>query len=349
MRPHVPSFSAAATRLLAVEESGQYANFGPQERELRDRFAQRLQVRPEQIATVSNATLGIAGAVSVLGGRRWLVPSFTFAATPAAVLTAGCEVVFGDIGEGWVLDAEGEEADGFVPVAPFGAAPNIARWVESGRVVHDAAASLGNDLDLATLPAGQAAVFSLHATKVLGAGEGGIVVFGDESDATRFRAWTNFGFSGSREAQVPGLNAKMSEIAACFVHAALDGWEQERAEWVSARAQVVAMAGQFGVRLFGPSQDGINPYAIVVFDDEQTTLEVERVLEVRGIGTRRWWAYGCHRMPAYAHLATREFPVTHRVARASLGLPFFQGMTNGDIETVAEGLAEALASEVAPD
>jgi dTDP-4-amino-4,6-dideoxygalactose transaminase len=80
MRPRMSPFSAAQARLLAVEHSGQYSNFGPQERELRGRFAERLGVDPGQVATVSNATLGIAGAVSVLGGGGWLVPSFTFAA-----------------------------------------------------------------------------------------------------------------------------------------------------------------------------------------------------------------------------------------------------------------------------
>ena len=332
----------ASVRLAAVDRSGLYSNFGPQEQELRERLAVRLRIDASRLATVANATLGLAGAVAILGGSRWAVPVFTFAATPAAVLSAGAEVVFADVGTDLVLAAAGLSVDGWMPVAPFGTPPDLERWSRVGRVVHDAAAALGNDLDLMGLPAGQAVVFSLHATKVLGAGEGGVVVFGDEADAARFRSWTNFGFSGSREAQVTGLNAKMSEIQACYVHAALDGWEQERAEWIEARKQVERMATAVGVELlrFG---NGVNPYAIAEFEDAQTALRVEATLARHGVGTRRWWSMGCHRMPAYAHLTHAAFPVTDDIAARTLGLPIYRGMTDEDVEVVRLALEDALA------
>ena len=341
MRPSPPSFNAAASRLTAVDQSGLYSNFGPQEKELRERFAGRLGVEGSQVATVANATLGLAGAVAVLGGSRWAVPVFTFAATPAAVLAAGAEFVFADVGVDMVLDVAETSVDGCMPVAPFGAAPDLSRWSGAGQVVHDAAASLGNELDLSSLTAGQAVAFSLHATKVLGAGEGGVVVFGDEADAAWFRAWTNFGFSGSREAQVAGVNAKMSEIQACYVHAALDGWDEERAEWIAARERVEQMAVTVGVKLlrFG---NGVNPYAIAEFPDAETTLRVESTLARHGVGARRWWSMGCHRMPAYAHLTDAEFPVTDDLAARTLGLPIYRGITEQDVEVVRVALEDAL-------
>jgi len=342
MRPQPPSFGVAAPRLEEVDRSGLFSNFGPQEREVRQRFAERLMVHAEQVATVANATLGLAGAVAVLGGRRWAVPVFTFAATPAAVLAAGAEVVFADVGPDLVLDVDLGSVDGCMPVAPFGAAPDIGWWAGAGRVVHDVAASLGNDIDLVGLPAGQAVVFSLHATKALGAGEGGVLVFGDEADAGRFRAWTNFGFAGSREAQIAGVNAKMSEIQACYVHAALDGWEQERAEWLEARERVERMADTVGLELLRAG-NGINPYAIAVFHDADTALRVESTLARHGVETRRWWSLGCHRMPAYAHLTNSTFPVTDDIAARTLGLPLYRGMSDEDVESVRNALEDALA------
>ena len=330
----------ASVRLAAVDRSGLYSNFGPQEKELRERFAERLGVDASRVATVANATLGLAGAVAILGGLRWAVPVFTFAATPAAVLTAGAEVVFADVGADSVLDVAGLSVDGSMPVAPFGAPPDLEHWSGAGRVVHDAAASLGNDMDLSSLPAGQAAVFSLHATKVLGAGEGGVVVFGDKDDADRFRAWTNFGFSGSREARITGVNAKMSEVQACYVHAALDGWEQERAEWVEARERVERMTAAVGVELlrFG---NGVSPYAIAEFPDAETMLRVESTLARHEVGTRRWWSMGCHRMPAYAGLTDAAFPVTDEIAARTLGLPIYRGMTDEDVEVVKSAVLNA--------
>ena len=341
MRPAPASFELAQARLASVDRSGLYSNFGPQEQELRERLSERFDVDVSKIATAANATLGLAGAVAVLGGSRWAVPVFTFAATPAAVLTARAEAVFADVGKDLVLDAEGLQVDGLMPVAPFGAVPDINRWSGAGRVVHDAAASLGNELGLSDLPTRQAVVFSLHATKVLGAGEGGVAVFGDEADAARFRAWTNFGFSGSREAQVAGVNAKMSEVQACYVHAALDGWEREKAEWVEARDRVERMAAAVGVELlrFG---NGVNPYAIAEFPDAETALRVESALAAHGIGTRRWWATGCHRMPAYAHRTDASFPVTDDIAARSLGLPIYRGITASDVDAIECAVTAAL-------
>jgi dTDP-4-amino-4,6-dideoxygalactose transaminase len=342
MCPKPPSFEMAAVRLADVDRSGLYSNFGPQERELRERFAERLCIKPSQVGTVANATLGLVGAVAVLGGSRWAVPVFTFAATPAAVLAAGAGVVFTDVGVDLVLDAEAVPVDGLMPVAPFGAPPDLSRWAASDRVVHDAAASLGNDMDLRGLPARQAVVFSLHATKVLGAGEGGIVVFGDEADAARFRAWTNFGFAGSREAQLTGVNAKMSEMQACYVHAALDGWNWERAEWLEAREGVERMVQAVGVELFRGG-NGINPYAVAFFPDAATTMRVESTLLRHGVGTRRWWSMGCHRMAAYAHLANNSFPVADDIASRTLGLPLYRGLSDKDLKAVRVALEGALA------
>ncbi len=343
MRPRAPQAESILPRLRAIDASGWFTNFGPQEVELRSRFADRLHVHPEQVALAGNATLAISGSVAVLGGRRWLVPGFTFAATPAAVLTAGAEVVLGDVHVGSLaLDSTDAPAyDGVVPVAPFGAAPDVSGWSDAGRVVHDAAASLGCSLHLGALPAGQAVVFSLHATKVLGAGEGGVVVFGDPEDAEKFRAWTNFGLSGSRDAQFAGTNAKMSELQAAYAHAALDGWEQERSEWACARTESSSMLLRSGLGLFEASRVGINPYAIAVLPDAASTDRIERLLAVHDIETRRWWSRGCHRMPAFQHLAAQPLPGVEAAAATTIGFPFFRGITSDEIAAVETALASA--------
>jgi dTDP-4-amino-4,6-dideoxygalactose transaminase len=343
MRPRIPPTAAVLDRLHAIERSGQFSNFGPQEHELRARFAERLHVRTDQVATVSNATLGITGAAAILGGARWLTPSFTFAATPAALLAAGHEVVLGDVDlMTWELEPGAADVDGFVPVAPFGATPDILRWAVMERVVHDAAASLGADLDLSGLPSGHAVVFSLHATKVLGSGEGGIVVFGDEDAAARFRAWTNFGFAGSREAQVAGLNAKLSEIQAAYAHAALDRWPQERDEWSAVRRFVRGLGAEFGLDTFETGDDGIDPYWIVRFAEAETCDAIEAALDERGIETRRWWSRGCHRMPAYRHLPAVPLENTATIADKYLGLPFFRGLEGAHRDRLEHALGDAM-------
>jgi dTDP-4-amino-4,6-dideoxygalactose transaminase len=343
MLPRAPSVKDAYDRLASIDASRWYANLGPQEQDLRRRLANRLKVSPAQVATVANATLGLAGSVSVLGGGRWLVPTYTFAATPSAVIAAGAEVVFGDVAPlSWVLEPEGA-VDGYLPVAPFGAPPDLTKWRDHPRVVHDAAASMGEELDLSDLPAGHAVVFSVHATKVLGSGEGGIVVFGDPENAARFRSWTNFGFAGTRESQVSGTNAKMSEIQCAYVHAALDGWSEEHAEWTDARSSMVRLLDELNLPLFDTSREGINPYVIALFDDERQSAHIERTLSQYAVETRRWWSRCCHTMPAYRDLDRGAYPISENAAGRSLGLPFFRGLNSEHLERIAEALRRGLA------
>jgi dTDP-4-amino-4,6-dideoxygalactose transaminase len=134
----------------------------------------------------------------------------------------------------------------------------------------------------------------------------------------------------------------MSEIQACYVHAALDAWEQERGEWVEARERVERMAATVGIELLGFG-NGVNPYAIAEFLDAETTLRVESILARHGVGTRRWWSMGCHRMPAYADLTDAAFPVTDDIAARTLGLPIYRGITDEDVDAVRVALEEALA------
>lgn len=345
MRPVAPALSLALPRLRDIEKSGRFTNFGPQEEELRERFANWLNVPANRIATAANATLALSGAVACIGSSEWIVPAFTFPATPAAVLNAGKSLRLADVDNSWWLDGAGlNAADSIVPVVPFGGDVNLLQWAQHDRVVLDAAASIGHRPDLSGLRHEWAVVFSLHATKVLGSGEGGLVIFGNSASAQEFRAWTNFGFSGSRESQHLATNAKMSEVQAAFAHAALDAWGTEFSEWTAARKRAVSACDELGLEVFESSRTGVNPYWIVRFADARTTAHAETALRQAKIESRRWWSNGCHRMPAFSDYANESMPGTERAAASSLGLPFFRGLSAEDVERVTVALSHALQS-----
>jgi dTDP-4-amino-4,6-dideoxygalactose transaminase len=319
------------SRLTTVDQTRVFSNFGPQETQLRERFARLLGVDVERVATASNATIGLMGAVAITGETQWVVPSFTFPASPAAVLTTGGAVEFGDIDSDWSLRSVDVYRDGVMPVAPFGAAVKFSRWQDKNTVVFDAAASLGAPPPLwAEMREGWSVVYSLHATKILGSGEGSVIVFGSKEAADEFHAWTNFGFSGTRNSVLVGINGKMSEIQAAYAHAALDGWDDEQEDWHAARALANQVEEDLGIAGLPWSSEGVNPYWIVSLDSENTTRAVESALKDAGIESRRWWGYGCHTMPAFAEVPCRDLVMTENVASRSLGLPMFR-----DIEPVA--------------
>ncbi len=343
MRPVPPPADGVVARLGQMRESGWFANFGPLSRELEARLASRLGTTADRVVLASSATTALTGALAVADADAWTLPSWTFTATAAAVLAAGGRPDFADVSaDDWWLRRSPERGHGTLRVAPFGAGFGPEAWTGRGEVVVDAAASLGDDaLELTDLPETASVVFSLHATKVLGAGEGGVAVFGDAERARRFRAWTNFGFEYTRESLRPGVNGKLPEVSAAVALAAFDAWPSERSEWEAARCAADGISDRLGL-VGAPGQRGrVSPYWVVRLPDRPTRDTVVSTLDARGIDTRRWWRDGCHRMPAYRDVPHSGLGVTEDLADTVVGLPFSRTFAGRDAERVEAALVEA--------
>jgi dTDP-4-amino-4,6-dideoxygalactose transaminase len=345
MKPALPPMARLAPRLKMIEESGTFSNSGPQLVELERRFAQRLEVGPERVVVLSNATLALSGLCQVLDGKNWRVPSWTFTATVLAILAARKIPSFIDV-DLETHRAENEPGNSYnsILTLPFGVGlPKI--WTSPGKYpsIIDGAASLGSIETLKNLPETSNLVFSLHATKYLGSGEGGLVVTGTKEIADELRSWSNFGFQGSRQSMTQGTNAKMSEIQAAVVHCALDSESEERSEWEKLRSASRYYEDQLSIGIPELSHSSIAPYWIVKFDSAENRDRVESALESASIGSRRWWSNGCHAMPAFATIQRLEdLSNTDQLASQTLGLPYFKGMTEKDFQSVAAVISSAL-------
>jgi dTDP-4-amino-4,6-dideoxygalactose transaminase len=296
------------------------------------------------VVSVSSATLGITGAVTVCEATAWVAPAWTFPATGLAVIEGAQRLRFSDINEtSWLIEpGPATPGLGLLPVVPFGGPLDVSLWPEWPEVVLDAAASLGTQPNLSDLPAGWTVVFSLHATKVLGCGEGGIVVFGDVDRARRFRAWTNFGFMGSRVSETTGTNAKLSEMGAAYGLAALDAWPDEHADWVASHELAADVSSRLDLT-GGPTRlDGTSPYWIVEFASETACLDAERRLHENGVQTRRWWPELLPGMPAFRceEASLTAFPVAHALSRRVLGLPMYRRMGHEVADAVLAALGQ---------
>jgi dTDP-4-amino-4,6-dideoxygalactose transaminase len=257
----------------------------------------------------------------------------------------------------WMLDPQAVRAamadapgpvGAVIPVAAFGAMPDLAAWKafrdETGLpVLVDAAAAFDLACD-ADLPL----VVSLHATKVLGMGEGGYLATRDPVLAAQVRQLTTYGFKGSREACFVATNAKLSEYAAAVGLAALDAWPADRLRFALA-AQTLRMA------LAATPQVGFQPgwgidwvtSVCVVTVPEGALDAAEQALAAEGIDTRRWWGVGCHRSPAFADCPHADLTATDRLARSTLGLPFAVDLGPDDARRIAQALHRAVSPPTA--
>lgn len=327
-----------------------YSNFGPLARSLQSRLATRFGLPDENVVSVCNATVGLALSLVALQpkpGSLCAIPAWTFAATAHAVMQAGLIPFFIDVDpRTWALDPERVHDEivrapgnvtAVMPVAPFGQPIDVAVWDQfhdrTGlAVVIDAAAGFDS-----LVPGHVPSVVSLHATKVLGVGEGGCIASRNTDLINDLRARTNFGFFQSRDARVAATNAKLSEYHAAVGLAALDEWAAARKEWMSvADTYTRLFQGSNRIQLqsgFGSSW--IASTCVVEIADGGAD-RVESALTTARIETRRWWGSGAHDHPATRQLPRSSLIATDTLARSTIGLPFYRDLELGAIERVVE-------------
>jgi dTDP-4-amino-4,6-dideoxygalactose transaminase len=372
-KPLLPSAADLMRYLRQIDDNRWYTNHGPLVGSFEKRLADLCGVSADCVVTSSNATTALTQTLLAVVGRPegrkdayCITPSWTFAATAAAIDAAGLTPYFADVAAPtWALDCDhvhrllyrlrerGHHVRAVMPVAPFGAPIDMKAWIDfqsntKTPVVVDAAASF----DAVTQCTGRIGnsiptIVSLHATKAFGVGEGSFVVVGDSALAKRIRAWGNFGFLGSREANVRGLNGKMSEITAAVGLSVLDHWKDVRSEWEEMTRHFIRRTREHAFLESVPLMDTswVASYGLVRFANSSVKLEeMVRILNLSGIETRRWWGKGCHRQPAYEDCPRESMEVTESLASTVLGLPFWRGLGVKGIDQVFSALVDATRS-----
>ena len=348
MKPNLPKQKDIKKYVKRMDKSRIYSNYGPLVAQLENRFSEYFGVEKELVVLCANATLAIQGAAYLMPIQEFHVPAFTFPASVTGVLNAGKMVQFNDISlSDWKISTHGEQTEnGIVEVLPFGAPLKTQENLNWNFKIIDAAASLGSETFLfQEMQTNWVAIFSLHATKIMGIGEGGIAVFKSKNFAEEFRSWLNFGFDGERNSTLAGINGKMSEVTAAYGHAVLDNWGQEKNERTKLREKIDKISFDLSINSITSTYPGVNPYWIVDLKDSQTALQVEKFLDMNHVETRRWWSFGCHKMPAFVNLAgDKQFPNTEIIAQSTLGLPMFIDMTDKQLIQIRNFVLTALNS-----
>ncbi len=193
------------------------------------------------VSSCSSALFLALRALDLHRGARVLIPAFTFAAVPSAVVHADCVPVFAEVGETYRIDLDdfaarmSEGVDAILISHMRGHTSDMDAIMEQAReagipVVEDAAHSLGtvwNGRNIGTL--GRIGCFSFQSYKLLNAGEGGILVSDDDELMARatimsgayehnwkkhpvlqdhFRTWQN---------RLPLYNMRMNNLSAALL------------------------------------------------------------------------------------------------------------------------------------
>ena len=235
--------------VLAALRDGDWGGF-PLPNERAAAFAAAFAERhdSEHALCVANGTVSLEVALQAMGvepGAEVIVPAYTFEATASAALFAGCVPVFADIDpETWCIDIESAAAlvtGRTQAIVPVHLAMTIADL--------DAIGSLAGKYGLAVLEDcahahgarwrgrgvgswGDAGSFSFQSSKLMTAGEGGIVTTSDDTVLDRLHALVNCGRQRSGAAEpgpVIGHNYRMTDLQAAILEVQLGRLDAQHA------------------------------------------------------------------------------------------------------------------------
>ena len=232
--PKLPQPDSLFPDFRQILESGQLTK-GRHLQRFEERSKEYLGV--SECVGVSSCTSGLMLVLQALKRRqpsetpaRIAVPSFTFLASITALVWAGFEPVFVDVDPESMnicqKDLERvlkeEEVSGVLAVHCFGNPVPVEPILELCRphkipLLFDAAHGFGSLYQGRKLGGqGWCQVYSLTPTKMVVAGEGGLVATEDRDLAAELRVAREYGNDGSYDTAFPGINARLSELHACI-------------------------------------------------------------------------------------------------------------------------------------
>ncbi len=356
IKPTLPPLEAVIAAYAEAYSSGIVTNAGLVER-FEHRAAERLGVR--HCVAVSSCTSGLMLVLRALGvSGEVILPSFTFFATGEAVLWNGLRPVFADCDpETWNLDPADvrrkitNKTGAIVAVHMYGN-PCAASQLESIaaqrglKLIFDAAHAFGSEHK--GRPVGQfgdAEVFSLSPTKLLIAGEGGLVSTNDGTLAGLLRAGRNYGDLGAYDPHLLGVNARMSEFNAALALAGMDILDAkiDRHNAI-ASAYTERLSSLPGLRFQKVAAGDLCTYKdfSVHVDADRAGISRDALavdLLADNIETKKYFYPPLHRQQLFRGFHTEgSLSCTDSVSNGILSLPVYESLSDEIVEGVARAI-----------
>ncbi len=354
VRPRFPKLAEFAGEFDHALATGAVTNQGPHAVALEAELGDYLGV-PTLVFSSGQAALMAMLAASGVTSKEVIVPSFTFCATPHAVVWAGGKPVFADIDPASltidVADVEtriGPNTAAILGVCVYGIACDYERLSELARrrgvkLLFDSAPAFGTRVDHRPIGGfGDAQIFSFHATKAFCTMEGGALSSHDPDLLARAEALRNFAQKGGSAWGAAGFNGKMTEVAAMIGRIQLRGFEPARRRRLEvARRYREGLAGVPGLTMASvpDNQEPIWLYFPIRLDADEfglTREEAAAALAADNIHCRKYFDQPCHKMPAYPHDHALHLPVSEQWTDGVIALPVYNDQTDEEIDYIVD-------------
>lgn len=357
VRPVLPRLETMAAHIEGFLSTGMVTK-GVHLKRFEEACAEHLGVK--HAVGVSSCTSGLMLAYPALGlaGCEVLVPSFTFMASLSSMVWNQMTPVFVDIDYASAnVDPSAVEAAitprtrAIVAVHTFGnpaqvqALESLARK-HNLKVVYDAAHGFGSLYQGKTLGGyGDAQAYSLSPSKLVIAGEGGIVATNSDEVAEYVRLGREYGNDGKYDSAFAGMNARLGEFNAVLGLASLGMLSdavRRRNEYVELyRHQLSGVPGLSFQAVASGNRSSYKDLCIMV---ESARFGLSRdqlssALAAENIDTRHYFDPAGHNQTAYRKFyAGQPLPRTDRLEKEALSLPLWSEMDEKLIEKIARAI-----------
>lgn len=312
-----------------------------------------------ECVAISSCTSGLTLVMRALQlTGEVIVPSFTFFATGHAIRWNGLTPVFADCDrDTWNIDPDDvekritERTSAIVAVHMYGNPANVDALARIAsrhnlKLIFDAAHGFGSRRNgTAVGQFGDAEVFSLSPTKLLVAGEGGLVATADPSLARAIRLMRNYGDDGSYDPEFLGQNARMSEFNAALGLRGLPLLESK----VERRNQIACMyvnglTGLPGISFQKVSDEDRHTYKDFSIHVDAAAFGCSRdylagALLSENIETKKYFYPPLHMQTLYRQFTQAPLPNTEYVADNVLSLPIYETLPDSTISQIVTSIA----------
>jgi dTDP-4-amino-4,6-dideoxygalactose transaminase/nucleoside-diphosphate-sugar epimerase len=325
-------------------------------REFEEAAAQYMNVK--HAVAVSSGTTGLMLTYWALNLRgEVIVPSFTFMATASALVWAGVKPVFVEtdlqtknVDPNAIEEKITPRTSAIIAVHNFGnpaAIDELRRIAERHnlKLIFDAAHALGSTYRNEPIGSqGDAQVFSLSPTKLVIAGEGGIITTNDTELAMRLRCGREYGNDGRYDSAFAGLNGRLPEVSALLASESLrslDSAVENRNAYAQFYRKELSKLRGIGFQAVAEGDRSAYKDFCITVDENEFGLsrdELASALAAENIETRSYYNPPVHLQTAYRQFAAGDLPATEKLARECLSLPMWSQMDSGTLKRVCRSI-----------
>lgn len=245
-RPLLASYKKFKKNLIIVDKNRYYSNYGPLYFKLKKKIEKKLKLKKFSISLASSGHSALQACCNLIAHNNKkklvLVPSYSFASDPQAIIQSGLKPYFVDINPNTyemdyedskkVLEKFKNKIAAIIICSPFGYPINLKKIYKkfskyNTPIIYDAADAIINTTEILEKK-NLFYTFSFHPTKNLPSNESGMIISSKKYENS-FKSILNFGIDyENRNIKFLGFNGKFSEYDAAILDANFDTFHERK-------------------------------------------------------------------------------------------------------------------------